>query len=416
MSSLQCKASYFASLAQYQRSIADANAAKYGDALTRLTQALESAKEASRFASHFHAIFAPGPNPTLPADSVANLNEMTKTHQTLVSAALAVATKENDLIYHAKPTSDASLPTLDKTSVAEPVPIQEIYSNPEVQKIVGPDIFIKLVPLSVHESASMYSEEKAKLVRKETEVVDLADGELQATLEYLDLPGSLRRLQSGESASLEPTPGVMRMSSEVGAQERSTRTTELINTITSLKGKCSNELDRSAQELAKEERDCEAARRQYPMHFDQQPSTSLPEYKRLRNEVKDRQNALQNASSSDSRVLSLWESCRTDIELLLDEAAVESTYAKMAGSGPVSKSSAQSDLLGDDELSIDSQETLRMKEGIQAVEKLNDRLYQLKKERREVLLDLKERVSSSLKTFDGSEVKSRRKPMISLIY
>ena len=44
------------------------------------------------------------------------------------------------------------------------IPIQGFYGSPDVQKTIGQDIFIRHFPLSAHESASVYSEEKAKLV------------------------------------------------------------------------------------------------------------------------------------------------------------------------------------------------------------------------------------------------------------
>jgi hypothetical protein len=36
-----------------------------------------------------------------------------------------------------------------------------VYKAPDSQEYISKDIFIRLVPLSVHESAGVYSEEKA---------------------------------------------------------------------------------------------------------------------------------------------------------------------------------------------------------------------------------------------------------------
>lgn len=355
--------------------------------------ALESAKDASRSASHFHAIFAPGPNPTLPADSVASLNEMTKTHQALVTAALATATKENDLIYHARPTAEASLPVLDKTSVADPVPIQEVYSNPEVQKVVGPDIFIKLVPLSVHESASMYSEEKAKLIRSEAEKVEVADGELVTTLEYLGLPGSLARFKTGRASDspTEPSAMIRNFANEVRAQERSQSTNTMLTTLSTVKAQCSTDLQHASADLANEERECENARRRFPTTFDQPPSASVPIFRSLRSDIKERQDAIEHASGSDAQVLQAWNECRADIEILAEASgqSLQRLFSEAVGSS----TNQQQDLLGDlNSSSSPSEEDEQLRNMVAMVESQIDRLYQIKRERAEVMKDLKERV------------------------
>jgi hypothetical protein len=72
-----------------------------------------------------------------------------------------------DLIYSAVLPVPKALPAIDKTAVATAIPIQEVYGTPEVQNAIGTDVFVRLIPLSVHESASVYLEEKAKLVRGE---------------------------------------------------------------------------------------------------------------------------------------------------------------------------------------------------------------------------------------------------------
>ncbi len=51
----------------------------------------------------------------------------------------------------------------------------------------GADIFARLVPYSAHEAASLYSEEKAKLLRTVGEEVDCRDAELAEFLSALDL-------------------------------------------------------------------------------------------------------------------------------------------------------------------------------------------------------------------------------------
>lgn len=178
---IQCKHKYFVSLAQYQRSLADSASSKHGDALARLQIAETAAKEASRYATSFSTSFTAAGSSglaTLPSDAATSLLDLTRTHLALCNEAKVSEQRDNDLIYHEALPSEAALPPIEKSSVGEPIAIQEVYGAPEVQKVVGQDIFVRLVPLSVHQSASLYSEEKAKLIRTEGERCETADTEL----------------------------------------------------------------------------------------------------------------------------------------------------------------------------------------------------------------------------------------------
>ncbi|KIO21862.1 hypothetical protein M407DRAFT_217522, partial [Tulasnella calospora MUT 4182] len=200
---IQIKAKYFTALSHYHRSIADTAAGKHGDSLARLNVAEGLAKEAHRLGRIFNSDFVSTYTPTLPPDAGTSMLDLTKSLQTLLTEKREEASRDNDLIYNAVVPAEATLPVIDKLSVAQPIPIQEVYGNPDVQKVIGPDMFAKLIPLSVHESASVYSEEKAKLARGEVEKVDIADGEARAGLESLGLPAGLRKWKEIANAGLE---------------------------------------------------------------------------------------------------------------------------------------------------------------------------------------------------------------------
>lgn len=188
---LQIKAKLFASVAQYYRALADGTSGKHGHALVRLRAADTAAQDAQRQAGGFAYSFIASATPTLPSDAATSLNEICKAHAAVVKEAKDQATKDNDLIYHDVLPTEAGLPAIEKLPAAQPITIQELYQSPEVSKLIGPDIFIKLVPLAVHESASVYSEEKAKLVRAEVERTESAEVEVRSALEHLGLPGVL---------------------------------------------------------------------------------------------------------------------------------------------------------------------------------------------------------------------------------
>lgn len=186
---LQTKAKYFTSVAQYYRGLADAAADKHGDALVRYTVAETAAKEANRTASSFASLFVVQMSPNLPPDAASALQELTKAHQALVTDKKNEAQRENDLIYNAVLPTPETLPQIDKAAVATPITIQEVYASPDVQRVIGVDMFVRLIPLSVHESASVYSEEKAKLVRGEVEKAENACGGTEVVESALEALG-----------------------------------------------------------------------------------------------------------------------------------------------------------------------------------------------------------------------------------
>ncbi|NXV22469.1 PTN23 phosphatase, partial [Cepphus grylle] len=70
------------------------------------------------------------------------------------------AKKDNDFIYH------EAVPALDTLQSVKGAPlVKALPVNPTDPAVTGPDIFAKLVPMAAHEASSLYSEEKAKLLR-----------------------------------------------------------------------------------------------------------------------------------------------------------------------------------------------------------------------------------------------------------
>lgn len=260
---LQIKAKLFASLAQYYRSTADSAAGKHGAALVRMRMADTFAQDAQRQASTFTYTFISQSTPSLPHDAHTSLHEITKAHASLCAEAKVQATKDNDLIYHEILPSEAALPQIDKLPPAAPITIQDVYGNPDVSKLIGPDIFIRLVPLAVHESASVYSEEKAKLVRAEVERSELNEGELRAGLEHLGLPSIVstwRKMsdddESGQ-ADIEISSALSRLSAEVIS---SGPVDNLLRDVEAEREKCERDLRELNSLLDSENRDCERMR------------------------------------------------------------------------------------------------------------------------------------------------------------
>lgn len=260
---LEIKAKYFTALSQYQRSLADSVASLHGEALTRLTVAETQAKEAARLARNFNSDFLSTLSPTLPPDAGSSIVDLTKNLQTLLTEKKAEAQRDNDLIYNAICPPEATLSAIDKLSVATPIPIQEVYGTPEIQKIIGPDMFAKLIPLSVHEGASVYSEEKAKLVRAEAEKAEIADSDARAALDSMGLPAGLRKwreLVAGHDDEDALPKEVEAWAEEVARGDGIHGIDRQFEQLDGLKRKVDQELGIIAQELESESRECETMR------------------------------------------------------------------------------------------------------------------------------------------------------------
>ncbi|KAL0945953.1 hypothetical protein HGRIS_012231 [Hohenbuehelia grisea] len=390
---IQIKAKYFSSLAQYYRGLADNDAGKHGEALVRFTLAESLGKEASRSASSFASLFVTHMSPNLPADAGTSIQERTKAHLAICTDKKAEATRENDLIYNAILPSVDALPTIDKLSVATPISIQDVYGAPDVQKVIGTDLFIRLVPLSVHESASVYSEEKAKLVRAEVENAEAAEGEVRSALDSLGIKDGLvrfRAMAEGEVGGGEDIPvDVRRWKEDISLVEDREGVEDLLADLHRMKATVQNELDAISRDLETESRGCETLRVKYEHRWTQAPSVALS--KTLRQELKSHLGALEAAATSDQQVLTLWSSAKADIQLLLSDD-VEDVFRASA---------TQSGRAGENLLDLDVNDeadevTERRKIGLLVgnIDELMDHLNKIGRERGEVLKTLKEKIQT----------------------
>lgn len=171
---VQIKAGFLSSVAQYYQALADADANSHGTAIARLQIAEMEGRDAVRIAGAFPSSVSPTSN--LSSETGSSLSEATKRHLANVQDKLVSFNKDNDFIYHQNVPAEAGLSVIPKLPAAKAIPVSELYQGQDIQRIIGPDIFQKIVPMSVTESASLYDEEKAKLVRAEAEAVETANG------------------------------------------------------------------------------------------------------------------------------------------------------------------------------------------------------------------------------------------------
>ncbi|XP_030637403.1 tyrosine-protein phosphatase non-receptor type 23 [Chanos chanos] len=92
------------------------------------------------------------------------------------------AKKDNDFIYHESVPSLDTLPSVKGAPLVKALPV-----NPTDPSVTGPDIFSKLVPMAAHEASSLYSEEKAKLLRDVMAKIDSKNETLEQFMDSLSL-------------------------------------------------------------------------------------------------------------------------------------------------------------------------------------------------------------------------------------
>lgn len=385
----QVKANYMASLAQYYQALADNDANSHGVAICRLHAAEQQAKDSNRIANAF-----PGSVPTssnLSSETGGILLDMTKRHLVNIQERIEEFTKDNDFIYHQPVPSEASLSLIPKLPAAKAIPVSELYQGQDIQRIIGPDIFQKIVPISVTEQASLYDEEKAKLIRAEAERVETANDEMAASLDYLKLPDSLNILKGGMDQEMTVDDEFRKWCEELAGHAPFTTAFDQLSTE---KSAITAILDSASKQLDMEESVCEKMRSKYGADWTQQPSARLTAT--LRSDIKNYKNAIEEASISDAALYSTFRQHESDFDemrsagetdeadVLYQRAMIKAGAARGKGRG---SPDAEGNLLDDDFEGGPS-----VAEQIAAVEELLRKLNLIKRERQQVLKDLKEKV------------------------
>ena len=395
LSVVQLKASYMSSLAQYYQALADEDANSHGVAIARLNIAEREAKDAVRVAGSISS--SPPPSANLAPDTGALLADMVKRHLVNVQEKLAAVSKDNDFIYHQPVPAEASLSVVPKLPAAKAIPVSELYQGQDIQRIIGPDIFQRIVPMAVTESASLYDEEKAKLVRAEVEKVERANDEMAASLDYLKLPGSLDVLKGGMDQEVTVDDEFRRWCEELVGHEPFGGAFEQLHgdkqTIINMLSACSKQLDL-------EENVCEKMRVKYSSDWTQQPSSRLNAT--LRSDIRSYRDALDQAGGSDAQLLSTSRQYETDFEemrsagetdeadVLYQRAMIKAGGSRGKGRNPQSPS-AEGNLLDEDY----GEGGTPVMDQIRRIEDMLKKLNLIKKDRGQVLKDLKEKVCLS---------------------
>lgn len=384
---VQIKALHFSSLGDYYQSLADEEQNHQGIAIARLQLAEKASKQAFTHSKAFPG--TPSSTSNLGSDTASTMQAATKRHWEAVQEKLSALVKDNDFIYHQTVPVEASLAPVGKVAAAKAIPLSELYQGQDIQRIIGPDIFQKIVPISVTETASMYDEEKAKLIRSEAEKVEQANGEMAASLDYLKLPSSLNVLKGGADSDIGIDKEFERWCHEVAQGQPFNPAFDRLQRD---KQAVVDSLARSSKQLDMEESVCEKMRSKYGSDWTQQPSSRLTST--LRTDVKSYRDTIDEAAASDLQLFATARQYEADFEEMRnasDTGEVDIFYQQAlikVGSGSKNKAKTEGSLLDEDY----DEGGLSVAEQIARVEDLVKKLNLVKRERLQVLKDLKEKV------------------------
>ena len=392
------KAAHTGSLTEYYQALVDEDAGSHGSAIARLQLAEKSAKSAVGLAKTFPS--APPSATNLGSETGSALQTITKKQLEQVQEKLTALVKDNDFIYHQTIPAEASLAAVPKLAMAKPVPVSELYQGQDIQRIIGPDIFQKIVPMSVTESASLYDEEKAKLIRAEAEKAESANGEMAASLDYLKLPNSLNILKGGMDQEMAIEDDFRRWCEDISNHEPFQKAFDQLqkdkSTVLDILDKCSKQLDM-------EESVCEKMRSKYGGEWTQQPSSLLTTT--LRGDVRNYRSTIDQASTSDAQLMATSRQYETEFEemrsagergeadVLFQQAMIKAGAGRNKGKSP----GAEGNLLDEDY----SESGPSVADQIAKVEDILKKLNLIKRERIQVLKDLKEKVRETLNFGDA---------------
>lgn len=141
---ISMKISYFSAITHLYMGKQSEEQQKYGEAVAYFQSSIDKLNEAIRQSKG---------QPEL-------VQEALKFTMDVIGGKCNSAKKDNDFIYHESVPGLDTLVAVKGASLVKPLPVSLTD-----QSVTGPDLFSKLVPMATHEASSLYSEEKAKLLR-----------------------------------------------------------------------------------------------------------------------------------------------------------------------------------------------------------------------------------------------------------
>lgn len=298
------KSKYYLSVAHDQNSKTLENSGKYGEAIAHLKIAISNIQEVykSSVPSQYPSFY-----------------DVINTLQDAMKERIVSLEKENDLIYHSTVPNAASIAAIVAVEAATPTPMSELYKDPqELTKLIGKELFEKVIPLSVHQQTSLYSEEKATMLRAEGEKIEIVNEELVSALEFLDLPNALNSLKNDVSdlLSFNKSQGIDSQvndwADQVAVSGNGSGFT--FEALDNTKKTIYDDMKKAEQLLRQEENNYESAKDEFKQNWTQASSATMNSG--LLSDISRIKHDLSNATTSDDRLKTMLKGSETDIQIL----------------------------------------------------------------------------------------------------
>ncbi|KAJ2782335.1 bck1-like resistance to osmotic shock [Coemansia interrupta] len=417
----ETKLRYYQAMAQYHEAHVDESKNRYGTSIARYSLADQHAREATKLVGQFTETFFSTTNlaDDLCPESVQGLQEMISHLAANITEELNRANNDNDVIYNEPVPNTSTLPALEAASVVSNFDINKFYASEERSNVVGGELFSRLIPMSVHESSSLYSEEMAKMLRAEEDKVNLADGELQDAFSFMKMPGSLKRFErplslsgqdgrSGVNAIIselaDPSRAVREAANSVQAAERTNPLSEMRARVEGQRIRATDELADLSRMLDDEQYASEQILTEYasePLFAGYQPSSRAAAF--FREQMDENQKKLADAASLDNSIHNDYKTAIAPWLPTLQNGSdgVISVTIEHLKEVRFEEAASASNAGGESLVDIGQDKPVGLSGHVQAIKDIYEQLLELRKIRRAALAELKsaaqdDDISSSL--------------------
>lgn len=325
--------------------------------------------------------------------------EATKSYLALVTDKKKEAIRDNDIVYQEIVPNADTLEAPEKLCVVKNLNFVDICQNgqKEAQGIIGQDIFHRLIPISVHEASSLYSEEKAKILRAEMERCENADADFKILMDTQDIANTVNKAKDalkneGVNESMVSFPEEIKNYCNLVQQENKNgkSISSTIASLNSLQMKAHDNLNNIGLELDKEQREYDLKLQLYNIKWTQESSVTASA--NIRQNLKKYRSSLEEAINADNMLITKYNSNKNSIDTLeqpIDK--VKSDYINSIISGNNTKAEEVVNLIDVNMDDIDDKKQ-KEKEKIERIEALMMNLRGCQGERKKLIDELKYKV------------------------
>lgn len=283
LSTLAGKQALYHALAEYHRGEHDLSEHKVGEALARLTKALELIKT---------------------AESRGGREINMKPYVNRIQASYDKAKKDNEFVYHERVPDYKTLPTIEPASLAKVIPVK--YPVSEDFR----DLFSTLVPMAVHNGLQAFKNKRMEVLnleigklRQSTELMNtaLAAWNLPAAIEDVGGKNLVPQSLLDKSQTIKDKGGISRIDS-------------MMAELPPLMERNTDILNEAKRMLEEEERSDNELRANMKDKWTRTPSRQLTEY--LHSEVKQYDTILENAIKANKVIETKYAKNKDGIQLL----------------------------------------------------------------------------------------------------